>query len=247
MSLSLSQVSACSLPPGWDSRAFCSNLHDACHYKGLKYASKCKVGLSRVFCNWKAGKRKESLQSVIYKALCKTVDGAHVWAEFLNEKLGILVGETCNNKILLRTDLVVFINGFRRCPSSSQTTSIFKTLINSWATTYRYHESIKFPCIFGCTNSEDSLQHYLCCSPMWTLAASCASLPTVFLSLSPSERLCLFNVNAQGLRLLGVVYRGYHALKLGHRDKIEQCIALNDFSAVNVIFSEICRDIWLRP
>ena len=44
----------------------------------------------------------------------------------LMKKLSILVGEAYNTKIVLRSDLVGFINGFRRCPSSFQT-SIFKT------------------------------------------------------------------------------------------------------------------------
>jgi len=189
-SLSLSLPQACAgslpsaLPPGWDSRAFCSNLHDACHYKGLRYAAECKAGLSRVYYHWKAGNGNLSLQKEIYNVLCKTVDGAHVWTELINDKLGILVGEAYNNKIFLRSDLVEFINGFRKCPSSCQT-SIFKTLINSWATTYRFNENNKLPCIFGCTDAKDELQHYLCCPPMWTIAASSASLPTVYLSLSP--------------------------------------------------------------
>ena len=116
--------------------------------------------------------------------------------------------------------------------------------IYSWSCTHRYHETTVWACIFGCNDGKDELKHYLTCSPMWTLAVSAASLPTCFLSLSPIDRLWLFTNSVSGMKLLGVVFRGYHALKFGHREVIERCTASQDRAELNSIFSKICRDVW---
>ena len=123
-------------------------------------------------------------------------------------------------------------------------TSVFQTLINSWSSSHRYHERVLWPCIFGCCEGKDELKHYLSCAPMWTLAVSAASLPTCFLSLSPIDRLCLFTNSVSGMKLLSVVFRGYHALKFGHREVIERGIASQDFAELNLIFTRICCDVW---
>ena len=118
--LCLVQAGRCFRPPGWDSDAFCSNLYYACHFEGLRYAIKCKQNLVRVCQDWRAG-RVKSLQSSIYKVLYKTVDGAQVWTDLINEKLGVLVGGVHHDRVMLRCNLLEFINGLHKCPSSSRT------------------------------------------------------------------------------------------------------------------------------
>ena len=100
------------------------------------------------------------------------------------------------------------------------------------------------PCIFGCEHKEDNLKHYLRCEPLWTLAVSACGLPLSFLSLPPLDRLCIVNKSATGLKLLSVVFRGYHALKLGHRSLIDSCVASNVFDEVLLILPKLCRELW---
>ena len=170
----------------------------------------------------------------------RSIDGAGVWTTLMQSKVQVLLGP--QDRPFERGSLLKFINGFRKCPRSVQT-AVFKTILNSWSTTYRLQEAILLPCIFGCEGCKDELQHYLTCPILWTIATSSASLPAPFLSLSPREKICLFTPSESGFRLLSLAYRGYHAMKLGHRRLIEECINKNEFSAVQLALCETCRDI----
>ena len=162
----------------------------------------------------------------------------------LNDKLGVLLdSEGGPPTPFTHSHLQEFVKSFKSCPSSVQT-SVFQTLINSWSTTHRYHEVVRWPCIFECKDCKDELKHYLSCPPMWTLAVSAASLPSAFLSLSPCDRLCLFSNSVCGMRLLAVASRGYHALKFGHREVIERGIANQDFAELSLICTRVCSDAW---
>ena len=91
------------------------------------------------------------------------------------------------------------------------------------------------------------LKHYLECQILWTLAATSASLPQVFCDLSARERLCFFNTSTTGLNLLATVYRGYHAIKFGHRSSIDEAIVSEDFTQVHLPFIELSRDAYRHP
>lgn len=53
--------------------------------------------------------------------------------------------------------------------------AVLKKWANAWTTTCRMHEALELPCIFGCHDCEDDLDHYLCCDPLWTIVGSCSS------------------------------------------------------------------------
>jgi len=274
LNMSLPQAGLSAIPPGWDSTAICSNLYHASKFKGMKLASKAKVPLTKSVYEWRCGKGSGSLQKRIYDVLHRCSGDSWVRFINDKMKVLLDPGHICKIKeekgnssschqissfILRRHSLCPqnsgplppftdanlrdFLKSFQSCPASVKT-SVFKTLINSWSTTHRYHEMHLWPCIFGCEDCKDELTHYLNCDPMWTLAVSAASLPSSYLSLSPSDRLCLFSNSVSGMRLLAVVSRGYHALKFGHREIIERCIANQEFAELNLIFIKICRDAW---
>ena len=56
-----------------------------------------------------------------------------------------------------------------------------RSLCNGWATSYRYHEAILLPCVFGCNlmcpinlNADmprDEFKHYLGCPILWRIVA----------------------------------------------------------------------------
>ena len=123
-------------------------------------------------------------------------------------------------------------------------TCFFKTAINSWYTTHRMGEDPRLSCAFGCPGQEDNLKRYLVCEPMWTLAVSAFGLPLCFLPLAPIERLCIFNMFRPGLKLLSVVFRSYHALKLDLRSLIDSCLASDNSEDILLLFVKICREIW---
>jgi len=85
----------------------------------------------------------------------------------------------------------------------SVVTKVIKTWANAWATSYRYHEGIKLPCLFGCSESRDDLGHYYNCPHLFALWKFIASdvdseplvrwglvLPT---NLSFLQTLCVFS------------------------------------------------------
>ena len=46
-----------------------------------------------------------------------------------------------------------------------------RTAAGGWTTSIRMHSDVKLcHCLFGCTDSEDVLTHYLCCPILWCLA-----------------------------------------------------------------------------
>ena len=103
----------------------------------------------------------------------------------------------------------------------------------------------RLSCIFGCPGQEDNLKHYLVCEHMWTLAVSACALPASFLPLSAIERLCIFNKSRSGLKLLSVVFRGYHALMFGQRSLIDSCLANDNFEDILLLFVRMCCKFWL--
>ena len=59
--------------------------------------------------------------------------------------------------------------------------ALLKTWLNAWSTSSRLHSKPILPCLFGCTNARDSLDHCVTCPALWLVsgvASSCA-LPSV--------------------------------------------------------------------
>ena len=46
----------------------------------------------------------------------------------------------------------------------------WKSVCGAWTTSHRLHEINQLPCVFGCTDSKDTLSHYLVCPVLWQLA-----------------------------------------------------------------------------
>jgi hypothetical protein len=231
-------------PPGWDAPAFCTNLAEAVKFKGLRHSSTCKIALSRAVCDWKANARKASLQKVFHTCVSHSIACKVSWVPFINGKLIVLGASSGPGDFDLSPQVWhEFCLVVRKSPSSSQT-CFLKTVINSWYTTHRMGEVPLLPCIFGCEHMEDNLKHYLRCEPLWTLAVSACGLPLSFLSLSPLDRLCIVSKSPTGLKLLSVVFRGYHALKLGHRSLIDSCVASKVFDEVLLMLLKLCRELW---
>ena len=105
-------------------------------------------------------------------------------------------------------------------------------------------ETVLLPCIFRYDSEDDDLRHYLSCDPMWKMAASASALPSAFLLLAPFGRLCLLNRSPLGLRLRSMVFRGYHPLKMCHRNLVEYCIRTDNFDERFLLALSVSEDLW---
>ena len=46
---------------------------------------------------------------------------------------------------------------------------VLKGWCNGWATSRRFQERVKLPCVFGCCNEQDDLHHYLTCPHLYAI------------------------------------------------------------------------------
>ena len=105
-----------------------------------------------------------------------------------------------------------------------------KTIVNSWSTSHRYHESVRLPCIFGCEGCQDTLEHYLTCDIIWTAACSALHLDTGWLNLLFPQRLGYPCPNNTHVILNAVMFKTYHCLRSDFSNMINLSVADNDFS-----------------
>lgn len=124
---------------------------------------------------------------------------------------------------------------------------VIKTLLNSWSTSERYHESQRLPCLFGCQTGQtgplppligDSLKHYLRCPNLWVAICSvCRSLPAIH----TAERLGLIPVCLDRLCEVAIAFHTYHALKITHLNDIKDILARHDRSALSVVCVDVVK------
>ena len=170
----------------------------------------------------------QSIQSDFYKRL-QSLDKCD-WIATVQKKVRAWVPGLSSDWYWSPTEC----DALRQTLSKSQlrvSTCVLKTIANVWTTSSRMHEDICLPCILGCLAS-DSLAHYICCDPLWTIVTSCAGAGTEMLLRPTLGKLCLSGPRLEGARLLTIAFHCYHSLKLGHRQLIDSAITSNDFEAV---------------
>jgi hypothetical protein len=109
-----------------------------------------------------------------------------------------------NDLISLRTCFQVL----KRC-QVAVVAKVLKTWCNGWATSYRYQESIKLPCLFGCTNSRDHMSHYLQCTHLLWLWKF--MIPEV--NDDPLQRWALIHPTEDHMRQISCMHAVYHAVR----------------------------------
>ena len=129
--------------------------------------------------------------------------------------------------------------------------SVIKSWANAWTTSSRMHEAICLPCIFGCDDCTDSLNHYLICDPLWSIVISCSSNQCEHLRCGPFSKLGLEASPMIWWRMLSIAFSCYHAIKVGHRDEVLSCAAsghpqklLDRLIGYAQVFS---REVWTIP
>ena len=105
-----------------------------------------------------------------------------------------------------------------------------KTLTNSWSTSNRYHNIIRLPCILGCGDCHDVLDHYLFCDTLWTIACTALGLDQGWLGLTFPQRLGYLVPNLVHFQLNAIMFKVYHALRNDFSNVVNLSINDGDFS-----------------
>jgi len=86
---------------------------------------------------------------------------------------------------------------------------VLKCWCNGWASSRRYHEDKLLPCLFGCNQCNDELEHYFQCPHLFALW----SFHTGGTSADPLVRWGLSHPDALQLKYVSCVFSGYHAVR----------------------------------
>ena len=162
------------------------------------------------------------------------------------KRVHMLVGPTSNVLIgeAIESLVSVAFSSLRKI-RMHEAFQVIRTWVNSWSTSTRYHEDPVLPCLFGCVNLPDSLQHYLACAPMNRIVDShiLRYRPT-----HPLNRLRLHIPSKEGFLEFAATFRAYHAVKLGlgfNPHKLDfvknHCIFSQAFVAACEVASLPCR------
>ena len=123
-----------------------------------------------------------------------------------------------------------------------------KTLVNGWATSSRYQESIQHFCLFGCRGTHlsdrDSLRHYLICNPLWTVIATTMGLGGSFVDLNTIQRLGLESPSKTKCYMLALAYRVYHAIKMDYLPQTLVANTLGDYSPIHELMIPLAKHHW---
>ena len=111
---------------------------------------------------------------------------------------------------------------------------VLKTWGNSWATSYRFHEPVLLPCLFGCYHGIDKLAHYVVCPWLFRFV----SLLRPCTSSNPLERIGMLNTTLDSAKVVACTFSGYHAIKCTpHLLKIASTTRTNNCALVSTAVS----------
>ena len=86
---------------------------------------------------------------------------------------------------------------------------VLKSWCNGWATSNRYHEDVRLPCLFGCNNCKDDMQHYLQCPHLFALH----KFMIPYASEDPLMRWCINSACKDSIQQVACIHCGYHAVR----------------------------------
>ena len=94
---------------------------------------------------------------------------------------------------------------------------VLKGWCNGWATSRRFQEKIKLPCLFGCHKEKDDLYHYLQCPHMYALwSFLCGDVNS-----DPLMTWGLVSPCIDGMLQIACTFAGYHATRRHFKQKGE--------------------------
>ena len=114
-----------------------------------------------------------------------------------------------------------------------------KTITNAWCTSSRMHESVRLPCIFGCKDSADRLDHYVGCRILWSIIHEAFGGDFTPCHVS---RLCYHAPSPIKFVHIACAFEVYHSMKIGLRSIIDDAIRTYRFSEIVRVASKLARE-----
>ena len=193
----------------WDSPPLAVNLREAA--LGLPNNPHWSVNISALL---HSGLLPKQIQKCVYKDLVSSKFGNSLDETFCRRLTSLFhpYDLDFNNSILLQRCW----DTLKMC-RSAEVFKIIKCWCNGWATSTRYHEEVRLPCLFGCAHKSDDLQHYLQCPHLFALWSYLAHS----VSSDPLIRWGLMHPNYKSLLQVACVFSGYHAVRRKFKDTHE--------------------------
>ena len=218
--------------PGWDSLPFCIHLNSA--YNGKLGSGCCKVPDSSILELIRKFEAKPfaRFQGVIYDNIYKhQLPNANHWHGLIERRLNTF-GLPNPNVEFFSSNLKATLASLSSKSRKGHSLMFVKTIVNSWSTSYRYHEPDRLPCIFGCEGCKDNLEHYLVCDVLWAAACSALVLDSGWLNLSFPQRLGFPCPHINHIYLNTVMFKTYHCLRKDFCQMITLSVSDKDFSDI---------------
>jgi len=226
MSLALQGVFT---PPGWSSESVVEYAFKA---SGLKHIpNNTRVSIEWAIENAPAARIPNvatSIQKVVMIALTRTLSCE--FESLVVRRLSVLCPGFVFNVPQTIAKWAILLKG----KSLSIKVIALRSLVNSWTTSYRFHEPVLLSCVFGCSrlgpfprnhlNCRDELSHYLVCRPLWQMVSEIINIDMTIMK-SP-ERLGVGRVcNVEGIVM---AHHMYHFVKHSRWDDVVRCRTLVD-------------------
>ena len=222
-----------SFSPGWDSSPFCINLSSAYNGNlgpGCREVPELSIsGLVKGFEAMPTAKFQGAIYDNIYKHQFCAADHWHILIDRRLSSFGVqnpAADVFCSN-------LKAALHSLPATHRKGHSLMFVKTIVNSWSTSHRYHETVRLPCIFGCEGCQDCLEHYLSCDILWTAACSALGLNSEWLNLNFPQRIGYPCPNNIHIYLNAVMFKTYHCLRCDFSNMISLSVADNDFSDIH--------------
>ena len=91
-------------------------------------------------------------------------------------------------------------------------------------------------CVFGCKCSVGRLEHYLTCDRLWQIVDRHGNLSS---GTSVLSRIGLRDPTVSKFKSIALAFTIYHALKLSHREIVEQSLESQNFEAMTALKKQL--------
>ena len=228
-------------PPCWDTPALVLNLSEACHGSGKsnvyrEATAQIHEDIELALRVSLLGGPPLHLQKIAYRRLVSH-SIPNNFESLLRRRLAVIAGFDLSHQ-----DHINFFETSRLLQRIGKFHFVcwMKTVCNGWCTSYRMHENVSLPCVFGCRGGKDTLEHYLVCDILLSLLLE----QFVFaIGPSPLHRLNLINPTPQMFILITVMFNMYHTLKLGYRSTVDTAVSQMRFGPCCQVASRVAREL----
>jgi len=200
-------------PPFWDSPPIALTLSQAA--QGLPHHPKWDISESDIIKKLQTCRLdKVPVQKLVYKELVSHQFNSpiqDIFCKRLTDAFSPYVLDF-NHSIRLHDCF-----GCLKKSGSAVAVKVIKGWCNGWATSKRYQEKIKLPCLFGCHKEKDDLFHYLQCPHLYALWSFLCG----YVHSDPLIRWGLVMPCTDGMLQIACVFHGYHAIRRHFKQKGE--------------------------